>query len=92
MGLCAAVVRVSLANLFLGSGVGRLGAAPERLIGRSISGLLAPDQAETAAQIARELSLSRVTVRSHVSSLVKKLGVEDRDAAVRLFAEGAAEG
>ena len=38
------------------------------------------------AQIARDLSLSRVTVRSHVSSLVRKLGVEDREAAVRLFA------
>jgi DNA-binding NarL/FixJ family response regulator len=37
------------------------------------------------AQIARELSLSRVTVRSHVSSVVRKLGVEDRQAAVRLL-------
>ena len=45
----------------------------------------------TTAQIARELSLSRVTVRSHVSSLVKKLGVEDREAAVALFVEGPAE-
>jgi len=41
---------------------------------------------QNTAQIARALDLSRVTVRSHVSSLVRKLGVEDREAAVRLFA------
>lgn len=41
----------------------------------------------STAQIARELSLSRVTVRTHVHSLVRKLGVADREEAVRLFEE-----
>ncbi|HVL94520.1 MAG TPA: response regulator transcription factor [Solirubrobacteraceae bacterium] len=41
----------------------------------------------TTSQIAAELSLTRVTVRSHVSSLVRKLGVRDREEAVRLFSE-----
>lgn len=36
-------------------------------------------------QISRRLSLSSSAVRSHVASLVKKLGVADRAAAVELF-------
>lgn len=37
------------------------------------------------AQIATRLSVSPVTVRRHISEIVRKLRVSDRDAAVRLF-------
>lgn len=40
----------------------------------------------TNTQIARELSVSPVTVRTHVSAVLRKLRVRDRDAAVRMFA------
>jgi DNA-binding NarL/FixJ family response regulator len=39
----------------------------------------------TTAQIARRLSLTDATVRSHVAAVLKKLRVPDRAAAVRLF-------
>ncbi len=39
----------------------------------------------TTAQIAKRLFISPVTVRSYVSSLLKKLQVEDRESAVRLM-------
>jgi DNA-binding NarL/FixJ family response regulator len=41
----------------------------------------------TTVEIARRLFLSQTTVRTHIASVVKKLGVADRDAAVRLFGE-----
>jgi DNA-binding NarL/FixJ family response regulator len=39
----------------------------------------------TTAEIARRLFVERVTVRSHIASIVKKLGVNNRAAAIRLF-------
>jgi two-component system, NarL family, nitrate/nitrite response regulator NarL len=38
-------------------------------------------------EIASRLVVSNATVRSHVAALLRKLGVEDRDAAVRMFEE-----
>ena len=42
------------------------------------------------AEIARRLAVSPVTVRTHVASVVRKLGVADRDAARRVIAHAAA--
>jgi DNA-binding NarL/FixJ family response regulator len=39
----------------------------------------------TTAEIARRLFVERVTVRCHIASIVKKLGVRDRAAAIRLI-------
>lgn len=41
----------------------------------------------TTAQIAGRLSLTQPTVRTHVASILRKLDVPDRAAAVRLFGE-----
>ncbi len=41
----------------------------------------------STAEIAARLHLSQVTVRRHISSIVEKLGVSDRDAAVELLDE-----
>jgi len=37
------------------------------------------------SQIAAQLSISEVTVRRHVSSVVAKLGVQDREAAIAVL-------
>lgn len=42
-------------------------------------------EGRTTAQIARQLYIAPVTVRSHVASVLKKLNASDRDEAVRLF-------
>lgn len=39
----------------------------------------------TTAEIAEEVFIAKVTVRSHVSAILRKLRVQDRAAAVRLF-------
>jgi DNA-binding NarL/FixJ family response regulator len=39
----------------------------------------------TTGEIGRRLFISEVTVRSHVASIVRKLRVPDREAAIRLF-------
>jgi DNA-binding NarL/FixJ family response regulator len=41
----------------------------------------------TTAEIARRLHLSQATVRSHVAGILRKLGVPDRESAVRLLRE-----
>jgi DNA-binding NarL/FixJ family response regulator len=48
--------------------------------------LLASGQA--TSQIARELRISDVTVRRHVSTIVHKIGAADRSAAVRMVLQG----
>jgi DNA-binding NarL/FixJ family response regulator len=44
----------------------------------------------TTAEIARQLFVSPVTVRRHISSIVEKLGAPDRATAVQLFRESGA--
>jgi len=41
----------------------------------------------STAEIARRLFVEKVTVRTHVSSILKKLGASDRQAAIRLIRE-----
>jgi hypothetical protein len=42
-------------------------------------------QGPTTAEIARRLFVSQVTVRTHICSILKKLGVHDRPEAARLL-------
>jgi DNA-binding NarL/FixJ family response regulator len=43
------------------------------------------DRGLGTAEVAEQLSISAITVRRHVSEIVRKLGAEDREAAVRLI-------
>ncbi len=43
------------------------------------------DRGDTAVDIARELYVAPVTVRTHIAALVKKLGAEDRRQAIALY-------
>jgi DNA-binding NarL/FixJ family response regulator len=44
-------------------------------------------EGKTTAEIAARLFVSQVTVRTHISSIFRKLHVHDREAAVRLLAD-----
>ena len=63
----------------------RGGELAERLTSREweVLGLLS--QGLSTAQIARRLVLSKSAVRAHITGIVRKLGVADREAAVALF-------
>jgi DNA-binding NarL/FixJ family response regulator len=61
------------------------------LTGREWDVLEQMREGRTTAEIASGLGISPVTVRRHVSSVLAKLDVPDRDAAVRLLEGGAAE-
>ena len=54
----------------------------ERLTERKLEVLCLLSHGHTNARIATELSISRKTVANHVSSILAKLGVESRTAAV----------
>jgi two-component system nitrate/nitrite response regulator NarL len=41
----------------------------------------------TTAEIAKRLFVAKVTVRTHIASILKKLGVQDRESAIRLVEE-----
>lgn len=45
-------------------------------------------QGGTTAEVAAQLGVAAVTVRTHIAAILKKLKVPDRDAALRLFATG----
>jgi DNA-binding NarL/FixJ family response regulator len=64
--------------------------AAARLTGREWDVLELMRTGASTADISERLFISPTTVRSHVSTILKKLGVPDRDAAVRLFEEGTA--
>ena len=57
--------------------------AEERLTERELEVLRMLRCGESTTAIARELGISPVTVRRHISKLVAKVGVADRDALVR---------
>jgi DNA-binding NarL/FixJ family response regulator len=66
------------------------------LVGRSLAGQLTSREWEvlgllgegmSTTEIAEKLYISQTTARTHIATILKKLRVRDRDAAVRLFAE-----
>lgn len=63
----------------------RGGELAQHLTSREWEVLRLLSQGFSTAQIAHRLVLSRSAVRAHVSAVVKKLGVTNRDAAVELF-------
>jgi DNA-binding NarL/FixJ family response regulator len=61
---------------------------PDRLTGREWEVLELLREGLSTAQIAERLFVSRVTVRTHVAAIVRKLRVPDRIAAVQLTQDG----
>ncbi|HYA67429.1 MAG TPA: response regulator transcription factor [Acidimicrobiales bacterium] len=61
------------------------GGSPARLTGREWDVLELMRQGLNTAEIAARLFISTTTVRSHVSSILRKLGVADRRAAIELL-------
>jgi len=55
------------------------------LTGRELEVLDLFAQGSNTAEIADHLFVARVTVRTHVASILRKLGVSDRPAAIRLL-------
>jgi DNA-binding NarL/FixJ family response regulator len=83
-----------LVDEFRGRGLRRItlqGRKPVDLSGREWEVLKGLREGLTTAQIAGHLSIAPVTVRSHIHTLLRKLRVPDRDAALRLFEDSAAE-
>jgi DNA-binding NarL/FixJ family response regulator len=81
-----------LVDEFRGRGLRRVtlpGRKPVDLSGREWDVLEGMREELTTAQIAERLSIAPVTVRSHIHTLLRKLRVPDRDAAVRLFEDSA---
>ena len=58
-----------------------------RLTGREWDVLELMRKGATTAQISQRLFVSQTTVRSHVSAILRKLGVANRDEAIRLLVE-----
>ena len=57
------------------------------LTGRELEVLELMRQSLTTAAMAARLFIAEATVRSHIAAIVHKLGVEDRESAVRLLEE-----
>jgi two-component system NarL family response regulator len=70
------------------AGAGDGGGAAGRLTSREWEVLDLLRKGHTTAEIAGHLFLSQATIRSHIAATLKKLGVPDRESAIRLFAEG----
>ena len=49
-------------------------------------------EGRTTAEVAARLFISKVTVRSHICAIVRKLGVADRQAAIQRLSGGIAFG
>ena len=64
--------------------------AGERLTGREWEVLQLLRRGLTTGEVARELSISSATVRSHTASLVRKLKLPDRESAISFFNEPSA--
>jgi DNA-binding NarL/FixJ family response regulator len=62
--------------------------AAARLTGREWDVLELMRTGATTSEISERLFISPTTVRSHVSTILKKLGVPDRDAAVKMLEDG----
>lgn len=58
-----------------------------KLTDREWQVLKAMQQGKSTAEMAAEMFVSAVTIRTHVSAILRKLHVSDREAAVRLAAE-----
>jgi DNA-binding NarL/FixJ family response regulator len=67
-----------------GVGCSREGVAGAKLTSREIEVLELMADGLSTEQIAGRMFIGKVTVRTHVSNVLKKLRVPDRDAAVRL--------
>ncbi|MGH9206591.1 MAG: response regulator [Acidimicrobiales bacterium] len=67
-----------------------VGQRGSRLTDREWEVLELLDRGRTTAQIAAELYIATVTVRSHISAILRKLQVADREAALRLLRQGQA--
>ncbi len=61
------------------------GGAPVELTARELEVLDLLREGLSTAQAAERLAISQVTVRRHLSGVVRKLGVRDRAAALRLL-------
>jgi DNA-binding NarL/FixJ family response regulator len=69
---------------------GRPGDRGERLTEREWEVVALLEQGLTTAEMAARLFIAKVTVRTHVSAILRKLRVADRDAAIQLLRGGQA--
>ena len=81
-----ALVAGLIAELRNGAGERRL-AIRYKLTRREFEVLELLSEKLTTAEIAQRLFVAKVTVRTHIAAILKKLGVQDRESAIRLVEE-----